>query len=379
MKKTVRCILICAVLMAALLAVSGCQKKQAETVLQPPVKGLTWGMTQEEALKALYLEAEDVPYTNSSGSVLGLNYALAGMGAELNGMKLTQENQAVQLRFEEYEGVQRLSGVTLYVYAKSGAALKEAMTLAYGEPYEGEQTLWSGTDLQKDAVDADVEKLNEQDLQVALQIADGEQKLFALRPFVTVYTNTDLPALKLNQPYDFLLMYHADAYLKSLYGSAAEETAVSLAKPIGGLHMGMSRTSFAQLIGTTEEELLAKNKREILLDYTALGMTEPEFLGFALCSDETGAPRQMRISFAENGNVAILQVIVLADSLEELKSRLTALYGEPTAYSMPQWYDVNSTDETMQPFITYVDNGAVNDGQRVFTLFVNANFRMGIG
>jgi len=372
-RRMVRRVLAAAAFLAVLVVLAACQKQPPETMLQPPIEGLTWGMTQDEVLEVLHLQAEEFDDANATESTLNLNYALAGLGTDLHGIPLTAEDQSVQLHFNEYLGVRRLSTVTLYVHAKNGPALKEALSSVYGEPYEGEQTLWSGTNLQKDAAGADVEKLDEYDRGTLLAVAGGKQKLFAVRPYLTVYTNTDLPPLKLNQSYDFLLMYRADAYLKSQYGSEPIGTIVSLKEPVQGLVMGMSRLDFAELIGSTEDALLAKNKREILLDYTALGMKEPEFLGFELCPYADGTMRELRISFTDNGDVVIVQAAILAESPEEVENRLTRMYGDPEEAYTPQWYAPDASDDAFAPFVTYMENGAVINGQRVFTLFVNAN------
>ena len=51
---TVGAVLLLFVLLAA------CQKQPPETMLQPPIEGLTWGMTQDEVIAVLKLTGEAI-------------------------------------------------------------------------------------------------------------------------------------------------------------------------------------------------------------------------------------------------------------------------------------------------------------------------------
>jgi len=352
---------VVAVLLLAVLA--ACEKTGPETMLQPPVEGLTWGMTQEEALEALGLEKESIYIASDGGNVWWLTPEQAGLEkAELDGLALYGKEPHVEVYFTDYAGVERLSQVMTIVQAEGGPALREALTNVYGEPYEGDWAVWSGTDLEKKASKTDVAKLDEYDLGMAKQMAGGEQKLFVVRPYITVdyfrFEDRNGPVL-LSDASSFLVRYRADMYLRSLYGSPPlPENKPSLVVPALYVTMGMSRESLGELAGYTAEEMEQKYRDSVLISYDEMGLDSPEFLTFEIIHNPDGnEPRELIAYFDEHdGYLCCLQGYVTAESEEALQAGLTELFGEPTEVEGElRWYGYDANDPTI---VSQVDNYA---------------------
>ncbi|MBR4888554.1 MAG: hypothetical protein IKU17_05365 [Clostridia bacterium] len=383
-KKLVRRILFAAAVLAVLLAMAACQNQQAETMLQPPIEGLTWGMTREEAKDALGLSEEEIHVASDSGNLWWLTPEQAGLeNAELAGLELYGKEPFVAVAFKAYAGVERLYQVDANVQAENGPALKESLTAVYGEPYVGDWTLWSGTDFKKNATKADMEKLDEYDLSMAMQITGGEQKLFPLRPFVTVqyysFGEDTGPVLESESTHRFRVTYKADQYLLSLYGSAPlPEYRTTLDMPIlSWVSMGMSRSNFGSSIGRTEEEMETKYKGSILVSCEELELTEHEFLGFEIVHNQDGAaPQDMIFYFDEyDAYLCCIQANVTAESEEALQAGLTELLGEPSVVDGEmRWYGYDYYDTTMmhdyELYAAYFSRDLLPSNRNVYTLCV---------
>ena len=156
----------------------------------------------------------------------------------------------------------------------------------------------------------------------------------------------------------------------------SSSSSISIANPIEGLTMGMSREDFARTIGTTAEELLAKNKASIQLSYTDLKMQKPELYGFELAKQDggTGDYYDLHIYFAEDGSLNRIQAVILAKDTASLEKALTKLFGEPQAAGNSPcgkvW--VGAAAESGQHSINYVDIGAGIGENQVYHLYVNA-------
>jgi hypothetical protein len=277
-------------------------------------------------------------------------------------MPLQGKDPNLVVSFTKYGGVARLSQIYTFVQAESGSALKEALTTAYGEPYEGNWTVWSETDYKKNAAKTDVEKLDEYDLGMAKQLAGGEQKLFIIRPYITVdyrYDEDRNGPVLLSDAQCFLIRYRADTYLRSLYGSAPiPEYKPALDTPAPFVPMGISRENFGSLAGYTAEEMETRYKDSLLVNYDALGLEEPDFLGFDLCyNPDSNTPREIIGYFDEyDGYLCCLQAYVVAESEEALRNGLTELLGAPTEVDGElRWYGYDANDPM---FVNSVENYA---------------------
>ena len=364
-----------------LVLLAACQKSKSETMLQPPVEGLTWGMTQEETLAALGLEMDEIHVTSDAGNVWWLTPEQAGADT-LAGLALYGNEPHVEVAFKAYAGVERLYNVAVNVQAENGPALKEALTAAYGEPYAGDWTLWSGTDLTKNATKDDMEKLDEYDLGTALQITGGEQKLFPLRPFVTVqymsFGDGTGPVLESESTQRFRVLYRADTYLLSQYGSAPlPEYEATLEHPIPVVNMGMDRRNFGEYIGRTAEEMETKYKDSILVSCEELELTEHEFLGFEIVHNPDGDEPQGLIFYFDEHDAYLccMQANVTAESEDALRKGLTELLGEPSVVNGElRWYGYDYHDTTVvhesELYAAYFSKDALQSNRNVYTLCV---------
>lgn len=364
------------------IALAACEETGPETMLQPPVEGLTWGMTQEEALEALGLEKESIYIASDGGNVWWLTPEQAGLEkAELDGLALYGKEPHVEVYFTDYAGVERLSQVMTIVQTEGGPALREALTNVYGEPYEGDWAVWSGTDLEKKASKTDVAKLDEYDLGMAKQMAGGEQKLFVVRPYITVdyfrFEDRNGPVL-LSDASSFLVRYRADMYLRSLYGSAPlPEYKATLDSPVSWVAMGMSRSNFGQQIGRTEEEMETKYKDSILVTCEELELTEAEFLGFEIAHNpDSNEPQDFLFYFDEHdAYLCCVQANVTAESEDALLNGLTELLGNPSVVNGElRWYgyDYHNPDAVYdwELYASYFSKDALVSNRNIYTICV---------
>lgn len=219
LKKRLLPLVLCLALLIPLAACQGGGYKEIE----PPVEKLTWGMTQEEALKALSLEDDEIYKNNSDGTSWDLTYEQAGMGDSVAGLTLSttpNHSTGVNLLFNTYDGTPRLTTVILYVHASGGKEVEEKLTEAYGKPTGSTPALWISVDPNKAASESDFEKVDEYTRGTILQASNGELKLYALRP--TLYAQgygTD--SWNANQEGDFTLRFSAESYLLTQYGDGS--------------------------------------------------------------------------------------------------------------------------------------------------------------
>ena len=130
LKKRLLPLVLCLALLIPLAACQGGGYKEIE----PPVEKLNWGMTQEEALKALSLEDDEIYKNNSDGTSLDLTYEQAGMGDSVAGLTLSDaagQNNEVNLLFNTYDGAPRLTTVILSIHASGGKEAEEKLTEAF--------------------------------------------------------------------------------------------------------------------------------------------------------------------------------------------------------------------------------------------------------
>lgn len=219
LKKRLLPLVLCLALLIPLAACQGGGYKEIE----PPVEKLNWGMTQEEALKALSLEDDEIYKNNSDGTSWDLTYEQAGMGDSVAGLTLSDaagQNNEVNLLFNTYDGTPRLTTVILSVHASGGKEVEEKLTEAYGKPAGSAPALWVSVDPNKSAAESDFEKVDEYTRGTILQASNGELKLYALRP--TLYAQgygTD--SWNANQEGEFTLRFSAEAYLLTQYGDGS--------------------------------------------------------------------------------------------------------------------------------------------------------------
>lgn len=219
LKKRLLPLVLCLALLIPLAACQGGGYKEIE----PPVEKLNWGMTQEEALKALSLEDDEIYKNNSDGTSWDLTYEQAGMGDSVAGLTLSDaagQNNEVNLLFNTYDGTPRLTTVILSVHASGGKEVEEKLTEAYGKPAGSAPALWVSVDPNKSAAESDFEKVDEYTRGTILQASNGELKLYALRP--TLYAQgygTD--SWNANQEGDFTLRFSAESYLLTQYGDGS--------------------------------------------------------------------------------------------------------------------------------------------------------------
>ena len=219
LKKRLLPLILCLALLIPLAACQGGGYKEIE----PPVEKLTWGMTQEEALKALSLEDDEIYKNNSDGTSWDLTYEQAGMGDSVAGLTLSNtpnHSTGVNLLFNTYDGTPRLTTVILSVHASGGKEVEEKLTEAYGKPTGSTPALWISVDPNKAASESDFEKVDEYTRGTILQASNGELKLYALRP--TLYAQgygTD--SWNANQEGDFTLRFSAESYLLTQYGDGS--------------------------------------------------------------------------------------------------------------------------------------------------------------
>lgn len=219
LKKRLLPLVLCLALLIPLAACQGGGYKEIE----PPVEKLNWGMTQEEALKALSLEDDEIYKNNSDGTSWDLTYEQAGMGDSVAGLTLSttpNHSTGVNLLFNTYDGTPRLTTVILSVHASGGKEVEEKLTEAYGKPTGPFPVLWISVDPNKAASESDFEKVDEYTRGTILQASNGELKLYALRP--TLYAQgygTD--SWNANQEGDFTLRFSAESYLLTQYGDGS--------------------------------------------------------------------------------------------------------------------------------------------------------------
>lgn len=210
---------LCFALLIPLVACQGNSYKEIE----PPVEKLSWGMTCEEALKALSLEDDEVYKNNSDGTSWSLTYEQAGLGdsvAELTLSNAAGQSNDIQLLFDAYNGTPRLTTIILSVHASGGKEVEEKLTKAYGKPTGSSPALWVSVDPNKDAAESDFEKVDEYTRGTILNTSGGELKLYAIRP--TLYVpgyGTD--SWSTDQEGDFTLQFSAKSYLLTQYGNAS--------------------------------------------------------------------------------------------------------------------------------------------------------------
>ena len=102
LKKRLLPLVLCLALLIPLAACQGGGYKE----IKPPVEKLNWGMTQEEALKALSLEDDEIYKNNSDGTSWDLTYEQAGMGDSVAGLTLSttpNHSTGVNLLFNTYD------------------------------------------------------------------------------------------------------------------------------------------------------------------------------------------------------------------------------------------------------------------------------------
>ena len=212
-------LMLCLALLVPLTACQGGGYKE----IKPPIEKLSWGMTQEEALKALSLKDDDIYKNDSDGNSWDLTYEQAGIGDSVAGLTLsTTPNQGhgVNLLFNPYDGTPRLTTVILSVHASGGKEVEEKLTKAYGEPVGPSPTLWVSEDPNKKASESDFSKVDEFTRGTILQASGGELKMFAIRPTLLAEGyGTD--SWNANQEGDFRLQFTARAYLLTQYGDAS--------------------------------------------------------------------------------------------------------------------------------------------------------------
>lgn len=219
LKKRVLAILLCLSLLTALAA---CQSGSYSEI-KPPLDKLSWGMTQEEALKALSLNDDDIYKNDGTGNSWDLTYEQAGLSSSVAGLTLTTtagQNNGVNLLFDLYDGTPRLTTVILSVHASGGKEVEEKLTKAYGKPAGTSPALWVSADPGKAASESDFSKVDEFTRGTILQASGGELKLYAIRPLLYAQGyGTD--SWNANQEGDFTLRFSAESYLLTQYGDGS--------------------------------------------------------------------------------------------------------------------------------------------------------------
>ncbi len=218
---------------------AGCQTQDNDgyAFIDPPVEGLAWGMTQEEAMEALGLQEDDIEPQGGFHDQWWLTTEQAGLKDDtLLGLEISGKDPIVQVFFKKYGGVVRLADVSVHLRADTSAQLKEALITAYGEPVTDEHNVhyWISCSPERNATKEDYAKLDPVDYDNFPDIAGGERKRFTVQPLIVVQSGEPTafgksygPAtvFELDEPAKYWIDFRGHRYLSSLYGSFVFEEA----------------------------------------------------------------------------------------------------------------------------------------------------------